>query len=133
MLGQLARKANGDIITAELSHNFTTGDAPDYIPANQVAYSYPSSDKDFSLKDECDQGIIQLKQGRPDLFSVTESGYNISYLVKFIPVDGGTTVESPAVYHSGGNSVTFQIPPIQNSTTYAVQLIRKRERIRTAR
>ena len=127
----LARKTNGDLITAELSHNFTTGDAPDYIPSNQVAYSFPLFGQRFFLKDECDQGIILLKAGRPDLFSISESGYTISYLVRFIPVDGGVYLESAAEYHSGSKSVSFQLPAIQNSTIYAVQLIRKKERIRT--
>lgn len=127
-----AQKAGGGgVITSQLSHNFTTGVAPDNIPANQVAYSYPINTQKYFLIDECVQGVIQLKAGRPDLFNQTESGYNISYLVRFVPIDGGEPIETSAEYNISGRAVNFEIPPLQLSTTYAAQLIRKRERILT--
>lgn len=123
---EIARKADGTQIFAEVSNNFTTGALPDYIPANQVAYSYPRHTQRFFLTDECDQGSIFLKQGRPDLFNVTEPGYQISYKINFIPVDGGQTIEAEATYNNSSRQVSFQIPSgLQTSTTYAAQLVRK--------
>lgn len=128
----VARKVDGSPITAELSHNFTTGNSPDYIPANTVAYSYPFDKQRYFLIDECDRGFITLKQGRPDLFNISEPGYNISYIMKFIPVDGGQDFESDATYNNGARTIYFQIPSgLQTSTIYAAQLIRKRTRILT--
>ncbi len=128
----IARKVDGTPITARLSHNFTTGAAPNYIPANTVAYSYPFHTQRYFLIDECNQGFIQLKQGRPDLFNVTLPGYNISYLVKFIPIEGGQPIETEATYNNASRTVFFQIPAgLQTSTVYAAQLLRKTTRIRT--
>lgn len=129
---EIARKVDGTQIFAEISNNFTTGALPDYIPANQIAYSYPYHTQRFFLIDECNQGFISLKQGRPDLFNITEPGYQISYKINFIPVDGGQTIESEAFYNSSSRQVLFQIPSgLQTSTTYAAQLVRKRTRTTT--
>ncbi len=53
--------------------DFTTGTAPDYIPHNNVAYSYPLIDQFNFLKSESGQGYIQLKQGQPYLFKSESS------------------------------------------------------------
>lgn len=121
-----ARKVDGSVIIAEISNNFTTGPAPDHIPANQVAYSYPFHTQRYFLVDECRTGVIRLKQGRPDLFNITDTLHNFSYLIKFIPIDGGQTLETSATYNSSARTVFFQIPQLQTSTVYAAQLIRKR-------
>ncbi|BDQ02020.1 hypothetical protein [Ignavibacterium sp.] len=128
----VARKVDGSAITAELSHNFSTGNVPDYIPANQVAYSYPFHTQRFFLIDECNLGFVILKQGRPDLFSISEPGYSISYQIKFIPIEGGQPITTEASYNNSAKSINFQIPSsLQTSTTYAAQLIKKRTKIVT--
>uniref|UniRef100_A0A832G1Q3 Uncharacterized protein n=1 Tax=Ignavibacterium album TaxID=591197 RepID=A0A832G1Q3_9BACT len=121
-----ARKVDGSVITAEISNNFTTGAAPDYIPANQVAYSFPFPTQRYFLIDECRTGVILLKQGRPDLFNVTSTQYNFSYLIKFVPIEGGQTLETEATYNNSSRTINFQIPQLQTSTVYAAQVIRKR-------
>lgn len=122
-----ARKADGSEIIAELSHNFRTGNAPDYIPPDAVAYSYPFHTQRYFLIDECRSGVIQLKQGRPDLFNVTDPNYDISYHVKFVPVDGGPILTTEARYDNSTRTISFQIPAgLQTSTTYATQLIRRK-------
>jgi hypothetical protein len=122
-----AHKADGSEIIAELSHNFRTGNAPDYIPPDAVAYSYPFHTQRYFLIDECRSGVIQLKQGRPDLFNVTDPNYDISYHVKFVPVDGGPILTTEARYDNSTRTISFQIPAgLQTSTTYAAQLIRRK-------
>ena len=122
-----ARKADGSEIIAELSHNFTTGNAPDHIPPDAVAYSYPFHTQRYFLIDECRSGVIQLKQGRPDLFNVSIPDYDISYHVKFVPVDGGPILTTEARYNNSTQTISFQIPAgLQTSTTYAAQLIRRK-------
>ncbi|MCX8056352.1 MAG: hypothetical protein N3F03_01925 [Ignavibacteria bacterium] len=127
-----ALNRSGQVIYAELSHNFRTGNAPDHIPARTVAYSYPFHGQRYFLIDECNKGVVVLKQGRPDLFSVNEPGYNQEYLIRFIPVDAGEpVVEAPIQYDSYRRAITFQIPSnLQTNKTYAAQIIRKRIPIR---
>lgn len=128
----IARKTDGSAITAELSHNFTTGNAPDYIPANTVAYSYPFHTQRFFLIDECDLGFIRLKQGRPDLFNAVNPKFDYSYHIKFVPVEGGQSHLTDATYNVSARTVSFQIPAaLQTSTIYAAQLIRKQTPKRT--
>lgn len=122
---QDARNSSGQIIYAELSNNFRTGRAPDNIPPNTVAYSYPFHRQRYFLIDECRNGVVVLKQGRPDLFNVSEPGYRQTYFIRFIPVDGGDTVTSPIIYTD--RTITFQIPSnLRTSTTYAAQIVRRR-------
>lgn len=62
------RKLSGTPEQQEVVVNFTTGPAPDYIPAHNVEYSYPLPDQFNFLKAESSQGFIKLKQGQPYLF-----------------------------------------------------------------
>lgn len=120
-----ARNASGQIIYAELSNNFRTGRAPDNIPPNTVAYSYPFHQQRYFLIDECRNGLVILKQGRPDLF-VRTSG--VSYFIKFIPIDGGEILTAPIEYNNSTRTISFQIPSnLRTSTIYAAQIIKRRE------
>jgi len=63
------RATNGDIVKEKKEITFTTGEAPDHIPENNVAYSYPVKNQFNMYKDESSKGYIQLKKGQPGLFS----------------------------------------------------------------
>jgi len=120
-----ARNSSGQIIYAELSHDFRTGPAPNNIPPHTVAYSFPFHGQRFFLIDECRNGVVVLKQGRPDLFRTSSS---VSYFIKFIPIDGGDTLTSPVEYSSATNTIRFQIPiNLRTSTIYAAQIIKRFE------
>lgn len=62
------KKLSGKSEEQEAIVNFTTGPAPDYIPASNIAFSYPVRDQFNYLKQESGQGYIQLKQGQAYLF-----------------------------------------------------------------
>lgn len=62
------KRPNGTPATQEKVIDFTTGPAPDYIPAHNVAYSYPAADQFNFLPGESSQGYVQLIQGQPYLF-----------------------------------------------------------------
>ncbi|WP_461643838.1 hypothetical protein [Labilibaculum euxinus] len=65
-IGGVWKKMKGQ--TQEEKGSFTTGVAPDYIPARNIAYSYPVSNQFNFFKDEYKLGYIKLRKGQPYLF-----------------------------------------------------------------
>jgi hypothetical protein len=63
---------NGGRLTEKQEVTFTTGIAPDYIPLQNVAYSYPVINQYNFYKDESGKGYIKLVKGQPELFNVSE-------------------------------------------------------------
>jgi hypothetical protein len=61
---------DGNRITETMENKFTTGVAPDYIPLDNVLYSYPVIGQLNYYKDETREGYIALKKGQPELFQV---------------------------------------------------------------
>ena len=58
--------------TQEEKGSFTTGVAPDHIPARNIAYSYPLSNQFNFFKDEYKLGYIKLRKGQPYLFEADD-------------------------------------------------------------
>ncbi|QSE98715.1 hypothetical protein [Fulvivirga lutea] len=65
-------EVDGSKFTEAKQVEFTTGEAPDYIPFENVEYSYPVISQRNFYKDESYQGYIKLKVGQAYLFD--ESG-----------------------------------------------------------
>ncbi len=122
---QAARRNDGSVIEQSVETNFTTGDAPNYIPQNNVAYTYPLNGNKYFLQDECRNGIVQLITGQPDLF-IPRSGYNLELIARFIPLDFNLQpTEVPFTYNNASRTVNFSIPQLQNNKAYFVQIIKK--------
>ncbi len=62
---------SGRKITENQTVSFETGAAPDYIPLDNVVYSYPIINQMNYYKDESYIGYIKLDRGQPYLFDVT--------------------------------------------------------------
>lgn len=122
---QPARKNDGSIIEQTVEISFTSGNAPDYIYQSNVAYTYPLNGHKYFLQDECRNGVVQLKTGQPDLF-VPRQGYNLELITRFVPLDFNLQpVDVPFIYNSASKTIYFNIPPLQNSKAYFVQIIKK--------
>jgi hypothetical protein len=119
-----ALRLDGSSIEESVSTTFTTGAEPDSVPPNQVAYNYPLDRQRYFLKDECRNGVVQLKQGMPGVFAA-RTGYTASYTARFVPTFGGAQLESPATYNNSTARVEFQIPSTANKAVYALQIIKK--------
>jgi hypothetical protein len=93
---------------------FTSGDAPDYIPEQNVAYSYPVRNQANFLKNESPTGYLKLVQGQPYLFK-NQPEFNMTpasnwqQKARFMQ---GTLVkgESDLTYDRSNRIVTFAIP-----------------------
>ncbi|HEY6952989.1 MAG TPA: hypothetical protein VI758_11310, partial [Bacteroidota bacterium] len=123
---QQATRMDGSTIEQTVTTTFTTGGAPTNIPESNVTYSYPLNRQRFFLAGECPGGLVSLQTGQPDLFG-PRTGYTVSFIARFVPVMGGTEVESPAYYNTGARQVEFAVPRVPTSTIFALQIVRKEE------
>ena len=125
-----AHLLNGNPIEGAMQSTFTTGDAPDTITQNDVAFSYPLDRQRYFLQGESRTGAIQLLGANPHLFNNVspQTGNQLTYAVRFLHATGGGVLESPATYRAAANRIEFQIPQLDHNTVYAVQLIRQGSR-----
>jgi hypothetical protein len=105
---------------------FTTGEAPDYIPESNVAYSYPVKEQYNFYPKEYGQGYIQLKRGQPYLFTTTGTDGNYNLVARLTPLNGATPVETPFTYNDGNRTVNFVImPDMALGTIYKLDFVKK--------
>lgn len=109
------RKPNGTPELQQKIVNFTTGPAPDYIPAHNVAYSYPMPDQFNFLPGESTQGYVQLIQGQAYLFkgnSSWEFAHEASRWEQRLQfISGSTAIGTSALsYNNATRRVSFSIP-----------------------
>ncbi|MBT1705418.1 hypothetical protein KK060_19160 [Fulvivirgaceae bacterium PWU20] len=97
--------------------NFTTGDAPDYIPASNVAVSYPMFGHFNFYPREYDKGFIQLRKGQPYLFT---PGADWIQTLHMTNVETQTYTETTLSYNVEDKRVNFIIPSegLQNEKMY---------------
>ncbi len=87
---------------------FETGVAPNYIPLDNVAYSYPVHGQYNYLKEESTKGYIQLIQGQDYLFDATQKG---EWVQKIRLVQNGFVLQQyDFSYDAGENKVYFDMP-----------------------
>lgn len=124
------RKLSGAYEQQEVVVDFNTGPAPDYIPAHNVAYSYPMPDQFNFLQSETTRGYIKLKQGQPYLFQghpawsyAAEAGM-WEQKIQFMRGNGALTTAN-FTYDAGARQVNFTIPSGQlpNGTVMSYRLI----------
>jgi hypothetical protein len=126
---QPARKKDGSLVEQRVESIFTTSNAPDNIPNNNVEYTYPFNGHKYFLQNECRKGLIQLKRGQSDLFTPKE-GYKLDLIARFVPIDlNSQTIDVPFVYNNSSKQISFNIPILQNNKGYYLQLIKKESKI----
>jgi TANFOR domain-containing protein len=140
---QRATRRDGSAIDQTNEATFTTGDAPEDIPARNVAYSYPLDRQRYFLKAECPTGEVALKRGQPYLFA-PRPGKRVTVTARFIPTLGTPTtgngqpatnegvLEAPVRYNESARTLIYDMPPLLNNLSYAVQFVRKEESNRPA-
>ncbi len=96
--------SDGEELKESKSITFTTGEAPDYIPESNVAYSYPTKNMLNLYRDEYGQGYMKLNQGQSYLFEA--AGY--SQVVRFSSSSG--IYEGTLNYNKNNQEITYSIP-----------------------
>ncbi|MGN7824691.1 hypothetical protein ACTJJB_31500 [Chitinophaga sp. 22536] len=104
---------------------FTTGEAPDYIPWENVAYAYPVKRQYNLLTREYGKGYIKLKRGQPYLFAeVDNSGKKWKVDAAMATAQGQSTAV-PVSYTENTAEIGFDIPAnLSRETIYSFNINR---------
>lgn len=114
-------KFDGVVVLETAQTSFTTGEAPDYIPASNVQLSYPLPDQLNFYAKEYGKGMIQLKRGQAYLFTL-----NNQWLQKLRMTDIASQnyVEGGFTYDDGAKRISFDIPNgLELSRIYNCELL----------
>jgi len=102
--------------------SFTTGEAPDYIPASNVEYSYPIAGQYNFYSKEYNKGFIKLKKGQPYLFENDPKWIRKARITE--DVNHQRFVETDYRYDGGANQVNYTIPEgLSLATIYRFELL----------
>ena len=109
---------NGQKITESKEVTFTTGEAPDYIPLENVEYSYPVVGQLNYYKEESNEGYIKLKKGQTYLFT---PGAEWRQTGRFTAAD---KTKSEFGFTYANNTVSFTTPSnLRMNQLYAFELV----------
>jgi len=110
--------------------SFKTGDAPGYIPDQNVHFLYPVNNQRYVLKQEMNgNGKIELGQWQPNILSNSSNSINMlsrgggfDYKLFFIPVGSTDTVKSTFTADESSRTLNYQIPAtLKNNTVYRAE------------
>jgi hypothetical protein len=110
---------NGKPVIETSEITFTTGDAPKFIPLDNVDYSYPVIGQMNFYRDESTEGYIKLKKGQPNLFEKQADWKQVGRFTD----KSGTRTEYAFSYANA--VVTFTIPAsgLKTETLYAFEIL----------
>jgi hypothetical protein len=112
-------RENGQAIIEKSEVSFTTGVAPDYIPLENIEYSYPVIGQLNFYKDESKDGYIKLKRGQGYLFEPTTDWVQLG---RFTEKDGASVNYN---FTYANTMLTFGIPTgnLKNDRIYAFEIL----------
>lgn len=121
-----ALKVKGQIDYESKAVNFTTGEAPDFIPWENIAYTYPVKGQYNFLPKEYKKGYIKLKKGQPYLFdAVDAAGKKWKVNASFNPTQGAA-ISTDVAYDAAMTQVDFNIPDrMAKEAIYTYSVVRK--------
>lgn len=113
-------EVDGEKLTKTYTYKFTTSKAPDYIPASNVAFSYPSINQYNYYQNESKTGYISLKQGQSYLFTANSQW---SQTVRFAATNG-KPIEVPFNYVAASKEIQLEMPrDFTNDQLYALAIV----------
>ena len=121
-------RINGRVWQETKSSSWTTGERPDVILEDQVAYTYPFDRQAYFLQNETRNGQGLLKYVGPNqnylLETEDEEGNKYEIFARFIKLEDGSN-QSGAITKRA-DRFYFQVPRLEKSTIYGVQIVRKK-------
>lgn len=111
-------------VEQELTSEFTTGEAPDYIPEENVIYAYPINLQTAFLKEESPTGYVQLDQGQDYLFG-GDAGAELVDKLRFTRNKVAVAI-TDFTYDNEANRIDFNLPAGQLAlgTIYGMDVVR---------
>ncbi|HJT74656.1 MAG TPA: hypothetical protein VJ720_11570, partial [Chitinophaga sp.] len=118
-------KTNDKVEYETKAVSFTTGEAPNYVPWENIAYAYPIRNQYNFLPKEYRKGYMKLKIGQPYLFTpVDDAGKKWKLTASFNPPQGAP-VEGTVSYEPGVAQINFDIPAnLSRETIYTYSIMR---------
>ncbi len=110
----------GKIAVEKEERTFTTGEAPDYIPITNIAYTYPVIDQKYFYQNERKKGYVKLDRGQPYLFSP-----NTAWVQHISFENDADFLKEELTYNRGQKMANFDFPNLRNSEKYALKIISK--------
>ncbi|UII27634.1 hypothetical protein LVD15_04190 [Fulvivirga maritima] len=109
---------NGEKVIERKEAQFTTGEEPDYLPEDNVAYSYPTNKQLHFHPGEHGSGYVHLISGMSKLF---DPGKEWNQIGRFVS-STGEEVEFDFTYSN--NEISFNIPDELNTNTiYKLEIV----------
>jgi len=99
--------------------NFTTGEAPDYIPLTNIVYCYPVIDQQYYYQNERNSGYVKLERGQPYLFNPQTDWVQYA---KF-DTESGSLGGDEVSYNTTEKLVQFDVPTLVNQQSYNFRLL----------
>lgn len=99
----------GHVIYEEKETSFTTGAAPNFIPEENVAYSYPIKYQHNLHVAERGEGYVKLDYGQDYLFVENEDDIQWEFVARFKD-NRGKVSEMPLRYNKSTSTLTFAFP-----------------------
>ncbi|WP_343617810.1 hypothetical protein [Flavobacterium sp.] len=112
-------KVDGKVATEFEERLFTTGGAPNYIPLNNIKYSYPVVNQKYFLEEEYPKGYIQLRRGQDYLFEDT----NWETSIKFNEDGNSNSKIVPFNYNTNSNEIYYDLPDIKQEKKYYFSVV----------
>ncbi len=104
--------------------DFHSGTAPNFIPKENIAYSYPQVHQYNFYPQEYPKGYIQLKRGQSYLFYESDSLANWRYELRFTKKDS-SFLSVAAIYSINKAQLSFEIPPnLESESLFNLQIVR---------
>lgn len=114
------KKRDGTLNIQERVIPFTTGDAPNYIPLDNIAYSYPTHRQYHFMRSESANGYVQLKQGQDYLFNKPAA----EWVNKLRYIQNGRVIrQMDFVYDPSLNRISFAVPSDQLELSAVAQVV----------
>lgn len=120
-----AMGSSGNVESETEGSEFSTGTAPDYIPEENVLYSYPATSQFNFFKSEHPQGYMKLKMGQNYLFKTQDNGQNWKLVTRFTPAGQPLGTDVAMTYEQENALIRFNIPPsLSNDKPYTIKHVK---------
>jgi hypothetical protein len=123
----MKEETGGPVYYETKEATFKTGEAPPFIPEENVAYSYPVKNQYNLYLNESNQGYVKLTSGQDYLFKTqTEDGVTWSFIARFEDKKKGSVTEVPLSYEATKANAAFEIPAsLSRQAVYTLTFIKR--------
>lgn len=122
---QVMKDDEGQVMYETKTSTFTTGTAPDFIPEENIVYSYPIKNQYNLHVNEWGEGYIKLDYGQAYLFANGDPAHPFEFFARYTDSRRSST-DIPLAYDVSEKMLRFMLPSsLSRETVYELALIRR--------